>query len=138
MSARYAGFLVALSMVVWSCEAPGVTAASAQAPPLVLRVGETSRADGTDLVVTFDAVRSDSRCPKDVRCIQAGEAVVALTVRVAGGEENALILAVPPGGGASAVYGPYTVSVVSLEPQTQAQVDIAQSEYRVTVSVGER
>ena len=46
--------------------------------PFSLAVGETVTADGTDLSLTFAAVPRDSRCPRDVTCIVAGEAVVVL------------------------------------------------------------
>lgn len=45
--------------------------------PFDLRVGESAVVAG-GLKVTFDRVVSDSRCPIDAICIQAGEAVLAL------------------------------------------------------------
>ena len=46
-----------------------------------LRVGDTVQLDGSGAALTFKAVQRDSRCPKDVRCIRAGEAVVVLELR---------------------------------------------------------
>lgn len=43
-----------------------------------LRVGESARLVGHNTVITFEAVRQDSRCPVDVTCVWAGNAVVIL------------------------------------------------------------
>lgn len=83
----------------------------------------------------FAGVRSDSRCPKDARCIRAGEAVVALELRQASGPASTLTFDVPPGGGATQTAGGWRVDVVSLDPQTQTDVEIAPSDYVVTVTV---
>jgi hypothetical protein len=45
--------------------------------PFDLRAGESAVVPG-GLRVTFDRVVSDSRCPIDAICIQAGDAVLAL------------------------------------------------------------
>ena len=65
--------------------------------PFSLAVGETVTVDGTDLSLTFAAVPRDSRCPRDVTCIVAGEAVVVLEARL-GGQETELTFKVPPEG----------------------------------------
>ena len=117
------------------------TASSAQTTqpsPVVLRVGETASIAGLNVSVTFDAVRSDSRCPTDARCIRAGAAVVALRLRASDAEAAELTAAVPPGGGTSETSGHYALHVVSLEPQTRGEVEIAQGDYRITVIVEER
>ena len=49
-----------------------------------LRVGQTVRAGVAD--ITFTAVPEDGRCPSDVVCIWAGNAVAELTVGPAVGE----------------------------------------------------
>src|SRR5262245_20681798 len=63
-----------------------------------LKVGESTRIDEVEVTLTFQKVSSDSRCPKDVTCIQAGEAVVVLSIETGAGGRSVLELAVPPGG----------------------------------------
>ena len=46
----------------------------------VLKPGESATVEGTDLRITFQSVVEDSRCPVDVTCVHAGDAVVALAV----------------------------------------------------------
>ena len=52
--------------------------------PFDLKVGESARVGDDRVGVTFEAVKSDSRCPIDAICITAGEAVVALRFSVDG------------------------------------------------------
>src|SRR5881392_626914 len=44
-----------------------------------IAVGASARIGKTDLVVHFDRVVNDSRCPSDVQCITAGDATVVVT-----------------------------------------------------------
>jgi hypothetical protein len=45
----------------------------------VLHAGESAKVEGEKLDITFDAVASDSRCPKGAQCIVEGDAVVRIT-----------------------------------------------------------
>ena len=45
-----------------------------------LRLGQSVRVAGRSTVLTFERVREDSRCPVDVTCVWAGNAVVVLRV----------------------------------------------------------
>lgn len=47
---------------------------------LTLAYGETVCHPGTGLALRFERVLSDSRCPEDVNCIQAGEIRILLTI----------------------------------------------------------
>ena len=55
-----------------------------------IALGETATLDGVP--IRFDAVVTDSRCPVDVECIWAGEAIVALTL----GDRRAELRVVDP------------------------------------------
>ena len=107
--------------------------------PFSLAMGETVTADGTDLSLTFAAVARDSRCPRDVTCIVAGEAVVILEARL-GGEETELSFKVPPGGGGKdeQELDGFTIIVVELEPETNSTTKIDTSDYVATVVVTTR
>src|SRR5687768_6673575 len=51
--------------------------------PFDLGVGQSAMTtDG--LRIRFDTVRSDSRCPSNVMCVRAGEAVIAITLSLPG------------------------------------------------------
>lgn len=54
--------------------------------PVELRQGEAARIASEALEIRFEAVASDSRCPRGVTCIWAGEASVRVEVRLGGGE----------------------------------------------------
>ena len=45
-----------------------------------LSLGESARVIPAGLVISFDSVLQDSRCPRDVQCVWAGSARVRLTI----------------------------------------------------------
>lgn len=88
-----------------------VTAASTTAPPSTaptttvpkvrtvalgeafsVKVGESVSVTGAGLSVTFTALVSDSRCPRGVQCIQAGNAVITVGLARAGSAPVTLTL----------------------------------------------
>ncbi len=99
-----------------------------------LHVGETVEPGNGELALTFEKVENDSRCPKDVLCVMAGQADVVFTVR-SNSEERTLIFEVPPDGSDTDRYGNYTITVESLEPQTQSGETIEQDEYIISIQV---
>ena len=77
-------FSAVVALVSCSNLAPGCAAHPSQpsrpfGQPYDLKAG-TSAVVADGLTLTFDRVRADSRCPLDALCIQAGEAIVVLTV----------------------------------------------------------
>ncbi len=99
-----------------------------------LAVGETVAVEGSDLSLSFVEVERDSRCPKDVSCIVAGEAVVVFVARV-GGEDSELMFKVPPGGKDEQAFGGFTIAIVKLEPETNSTKKIDASDYVANVVV---
>lgn len=105
-----------------------------------LAVGETVTVDGMDVSLTFADVPRDSRCPRDVNCVVAGEAIVVFEART-GGRETELTFKVPPGGPgtkAEQVFDRFTITIVGLEPQTDSTKKIDASDYVATVVVTTR
>lgn len=100
-----------------------------------LRVGDSVQIDGASSALTFKTVQRDSRCPKGVRCIRAGEAVVVLELRGASRETSTITVDVPPGGAASQSLHGYRIEIVSLDPQAEADVEIAPHDYTATVAI---
>jgi hypothetical protein len=97
-----------------------------------LKVDETVELENGDLALTFEKVERDSRCPKDVVCVMAGQADVVFTAR-SNSEERTLIFEVPPDGSDTKREGNTTITVESLEPQTQSGRAIEQDEYIVHI-----
>ncbi len=56
-----------------------------------LRRGQSVRL-GDSAVVTFRTVQSDSRCPRDVQCIQAGNAAVVFDVKTGRAAAEVVVL----------------------------------------------
>lgn len=96
--------------------------------------GASARVDGTDLVIRFDGVPNDSRCPVDVQCITEGDATV--TLRLEGGGTAAGVVELhtldePK----EATHGPYVVLVVALAPRPVSTRPTPLREYRATLRV---
>ncbi len=110
----------------------------------LLGVGESSRFDD-GLKVTFLAVKNDSRCPINARCISAGDAEVLLRIRV--GSQRPRIVAVhtnykprvvvisalPPG--AVGIPKSYSIEIDTLTPQPYAGKKLRQSDYRLALTI---
>ena len=93
-----------------------------------LAPGETALVGDDGLLVTFESVTEDSRCPLDATCIWAGQVVVA----VAAGHRVARPYSLKPDE-TVAVDG-YRLRVVRVEPYP-ASAGIPPSAYRVTFVV---
>jgi hypothetical protein len=98
-----------------------------------LKPGEWAAVQGTDLRVSFDKVVEDSRCPADVVCIRAGEAVVALQASGKDGNTQVQLRTVEGGNEASA--GAYRVRLARVEPYPLASRPIAPADYRTVLEV---
>lgn len=87
------------------------------------------------LVLTFDGVTEDSRCPLGVLCIRAGEAVLKMTaVRLPNHKEAIELYAGAERPNTTSVED-FTVSVVQLSPLKRMDAPIAPSDYVVTLLV---
>jgi len=125
---------------VWSFLVVGFPACTSGAPaadgePFHLKVGDSAKIEGADLRIGFEDVPSDSRCPRNVQCVWAGEATVVLSVRSGSEEKTEVTLKVPPGGGATRTYRDLTIRIVGLEPQTESGKRMARDDYVVEIAV---
>ncbi len=102
--------------------------------PFQLQVGEMRRQVGGDLGLRFTEVSRDSRCPKDARCIVAGEADVVVEAEL-GAERRTLEFRVPPAGSDVQELDSFTVRITALEPQTESTRRIDPGEYIATIVV---
>ena len=99
-----------------------------------LRIGEAMRLDGTELSLRFLEVQRDSRCPKGTACLVAGEAHVVVRAEL-GSQLTELLFKVPPDGGDTQSFDRFKVTVIALEPQTEAERRIEASDYVATLRV---
>jgi len=83
--------MLAAVLIAASCADGDLPLSAAVRPhldaPFTLRIGQSAVFDEPAIVITFDTVPHESRCPRDVVCVWAGDAVARLTLHVG-----------PPGG----------------------------------------
>jgi|SRR5678815_5090521 hypothetical protein len=96
-----------------------------------LAPGASASIEGTPVQVRFDRVPSDSRCPSDAACIQAGDATVRITI-VSDGATQSDELHTGAGGPHSTVRSGVTISLEDLSPQPVSARPIPPSDYRAT------
>jgi hypothetical protein len=130
--------LVLLSL---SCQKPRPVSSG---QPFTLHVKQAARLTSSDLDLYFRRVAADSRCPRDVQCIAAGDAVVTLDARLNKGYPVALDVRLP-GGTTSApdtaqwtIYEGYRIRLVRLEPYPNTRVPADTSSYVATLVVEPR
>ena len=98
-------------------------------------VGESASIDHTNLTLTFTGVTGDSRCPKDVVCVWAGEAIVVLEGQIGDEESSEVSFKVPPGGSSTNEFQDFKVTIMELEPQTVSTKRIEATEYVAKIVV---
>jgi hypothetical protein len=127
---------IVISIVMAGSPESSRAAAARLGESFTLGVGESTRVEDTDLTVSFDEVSSDSRCPVDVNCIQAGEALVQLALRSGEGERTVIELTVPPGGSSPPKrFGSFLITVVELNPQKVSDQSVEPSAYVATIRI---
>lgn len=108
-------------------------------------VGETIFVDLPDLPGTpalqlrLDAVTDDSRCPRQVACVWAGDATLIVAAEIVGRPAETLELHTSPQpDGPPLAYKSYAVAVADLQPLAERPEDtIEQSAYRAKLVVTE-
>jgi hypothetical protein len=98
-----------------------------------LAPGESASIGAASMHVTFLRVSSDSRCPADAFCIQAGDAVV--NIRVTDGTADEHELHARDRARASATHGSFRVTLEQLQPHPFSGRTIAPGDYRATLTV---
>lgn len=146
--------LLSLAGLVVACAGGGATTTPAPAPSVgatagggitgarlsvtmgqqfSLHVGQSASVAGVSSVITFRAVRNDSRCPTGTQCVQAGNAEVVLDVAPAAGAPSSLTLNTTPPG--EKTLGNGILRLISLSPAPTAGATIDQSAYIATLCV---
>lgn len=84
--------------------------------------------------ITFQSVLQDSRCPKGVQCIAAGNAKIEILVREGQKEPVSIQLNTADGAG-EAQFGNYLIQLVDLKPYPSANQQSKSEEYIATFHV---
>lgn len=85
------------------------------------------------LTLVFKEVSGDSRCPKGVQCVWAGQATITIEASKDGVSPQSLSVTVPSSD--SADYSGYSVTLLALEPYPVAGRQIRPQEYVATLVV---
>ena len=103
-------------------------------------VGQTVAVPGEDLNVSFLQVLEDSRCPRDVTCVQAGRARVRVTLANSAGRLGDFELTVEADNrsGNWVQAGDFSVRLAALQPypeQSMTNTPVPQRQYIAVVEV---
>jgi hypothetical protein len=121
--------------------AGGACASAALGPsPVVdkdfeIAASRSVKIEGTDLVIRFEGVLNDSRCPVDVQCITAGDAAIAVTAATGGAAANRYELHTDQGP-KEATHGPYRIILIDLKPRPSSTGSAGTRNYILTLRVG--
>jgi hypothetical protein len=101
--------------------------------PFELRVGDSALTTD-NLRIRFDTVRSDSRCPMDALCVRAGEAVIGVTLSLAGEAAIGRELQTVPDK-SQTTYTRFTITLSLLAPYPRSGHQILLHDYIATFVV---
>jgi len=99
-----------------------------------LRIGEAAAVESEKLEIRFDAVVSDSRCPKGVQCIVAGDATIRITVQKASARSSHELHTEGRAGQEASVDG-LTIRLLGLDPYPVAGKAVEREAYAATLRV---
>lgn len=107
-----------LSTSLWGLLLLTLTACYTTATPSV--EGELTPGSGlsfrNEILIVFEGVSQDSRCPQDVVCVRAGEAYVQFSFTLTGGEPADATIVIGSGWESWSTYAGYLVTLTALEP----------------------
>jgi hypothetical protein len=102
-----------------------------------LRNGEAAQVGSDGLVLRFERVTADARCPVGDTCVSDGDAVVLGTVRQPPHEPAALEFHTNPGATPEGKYLRYRVRLVRLEPRPVGEQYVPLPQYWATFMVSQ-
>ena len=114
----------------------GSSSSSTAAVPgtLVLAPGESARIEDRDVTVRFTSVLEDSRCPKEVTCVWAGRARVAIEVGRDGQEARTFELEIGAASATVEVEG-LRLTAEALDPYPRDSQTTPTEAYRLRLRV---
>ncbi len=100
-----------------------------------LQVGDRARVHNGDFTIHFVSVPADSRCPVDVVCVWAGDAVVRLDVTSSGWTRQHDLHTNSSVGDVSIEHDNHVVELIDLTPAARSGQPIAQGDYTARLRV---
>jgi hypothetical protein len=130
--------LTALALTLWAALAAPEHAPRPRPVQLderfALRAGESAAVESEKLEVRFDEVVSDSRCPKGVQCIVAGDATVRITVQKSSARSSHELHTSERAGQEASVDG-LTIRLLGLDPYPVEGKVIDRRDYVATLEI---
>lgn len=126
-------FLI-VALVAAGCTGPRPTAPSApERQQVTLAFGQSTAITGSPVVLRFDGVENDSRCPGDALCLTAGNAQVRVSILTS---TTTRAYDLHTADTRPFVYDSWTVSLVELAPYPFSSLPpIQPADYRATLVV---
>ncbi|MFP6594592.1 MAG: hypothetical protein VB860_06405 [Dehalococcoidia bacterium] len=100
-----------------------------------LSPGQSAEIADEDVELAFHRVANDSRCPAGAQCVNAGTAVVVMQLISPEFDPGQIEFIVSPGGGGEILAGPYTVTLLTLDPDPPSGDGVDAGDYRITFNV---
>ncbi|MDD1654878.1 MAG: hypothetical protein LUO91_04125 [Methanomicrobiales archaeon] len=126
--------VLVLSILVTGCTTNPGKLAVGIGETFTLGISQSARIAGEDLVITFEEVTGDSRCPQGVVCVWAGEARSRVSILHEGTRSSLVLIQPGLSGDSQESFGDYTLTH-SLQPYPMEGVDIPPDRYRLTLTV---
>ena len=126
-------FWFLMLLLVAGCASPTQPDRVPKNEPFDLRIGESALTTD-DIRIKFDTVRSDSRCPSDVNCVRAGEAVIAVSLSKEGEIPVGRELDTTPAR-SSTTFLNFTITLSQLQPYPRSDRQIRPEDYIATFVV---
>jgi hypothetical protein len=101
-----------------------------------LRAGQRTTVGDDGLAVTFQTVKSDSRCPLDAVCIDIGDAVIAVVLEHGGRAETRDLHTKPPR--SQLRVDRFTLTLDELQPYPWSNRPVVPADYTATLTVDRR
>ena len=127
----------ALALATACIRSPVVVAGGADVAlgePFDLKVGQAATVGGEGLAIGFERVVSDSRCPRGVQCIRAGEATIRIWIEKAPDARTTFEMSNPSRSGDPS-YGAYSIKLVRVTPYPEADRPQRLEDYSATLVV---
>lgn len=97
--------------------------------------GEQTGVVGEGLVLAFEQVLGESRCPLGVQCVWAGNARIGVRVEKTPGEPAVLVLNTHSRFATEATYQSYTIALLRVAPYPEQGRPVDASSYCATLKV---
>lgn len=102
--------------------------------PFVLKVGESVTVDER-LMVAFNSIEGDSRCPQGVECIWEGDAEAGMWARVDSRDITSFVLHTHSAFDNSVKVGAYKITLLDVSPFPVYPKQIDPNDYVITIVV---